>query len=133
MRSLQTELQRVGCYPGATDGEWKGQTRGALTEFARQAKLDLYTEKPSLAALDALRAHRQRVCPIDCGAGKVERDGKCVAATPSPSARHKSTEREPRAVRRTGKEKSGMCWAESPGRGFEFVSCDDPRARQKAF
>lgn len=137
VRSLQTELQRVGCYPGATDGQWKSQTRGALTQFARQAKLDLFTEKPSVAALDAVRAHRNRVCPLECGAGKVERDGNCVATTvpPSPSARPRSTDHEPRAARRTSKEKSskGMCWADTQGRSFEFVSCDDPRARQKAF
>ncbi|NJO23027.1 MAG: hypothetical protein HC868_08825 [Sphingomonadales bacterium] len=137
VRSLQTELQRVGCYPGAADGQWKSQTRGALTQFARQAKLDLYTEKPSVAALDAVRARRNRVCPLDCGAGKVEKDGDCIAKTlpPSPSAKRKSTDHEPRAAHRTGKGKSskGMCWAEGTGRSFEFVSCDDPRARQKAF
>ena len=28
VRSLQTELQRVGCHPGAVDGNWQNQTRG---------------------------------------------------------------------------------------------------------
>ena len=75
----------MGCDPGAVDGKWQSQTRGALTQFARQAKLDLYTEKPSTAALDAVRAHKNRVCPLDCGSGKVEKDGNCVATTPSPA------------------------------------------------
>jgi len=135
VRSLQTELQRVGCNPGTVDGKWQSQTRGALTQFARQAKLDLYTEKPSTAALDAVRAHKNRVCPLDCGAGKVEKDGNCVATTPSPPAKKKYTERPEYDTRRAGKGKSkvGTCWADAPGRGYEFVPCDDPRARQKAF
>lgn len=135
VRSLQTELRRVGCHSGAVDGNWQSQTRGALTQFARQAKLDLYTEKPSVAALDAVREHKNRVCPLDCGAGKVERDGSCVAATPPPSARKKYNDEPRYGTRRAGKEKSkvGTCWAEGPGRGFEFVPCNDSRARQKAF
>lgn len=135
VRSLQTELRRVGCHSGAVDGNWQSQTRGALTQFARQAKLDLYTEKPSVAALDAVKAQKNRVCPLDCGSGKVEKDGNCVATTPSPPAKKKYTDRPDHDTRRAGKEKAkvGTCWAEAPGRGYEFVPCDDPRARQKAF
>lgn len=139
VRSLQTELQRVGCDPGTVDGKWQSRTRNALAEFARLAKLNLYTEKPSPAALEAVRGHKARVCPLVCGAGTVEQDGVCVAkAAPSSSEdkkARKSSDSRPRAERRTGKAKSGSgtCWAEAPGRGFEFVPCDDPRARQKAF
>jgi Caspase domain/Putative peptidoglycan binding domain len=136
IRSLQTELQRVGCDPGEIDGHWKNQTREALTQFARQAKLELYTEKPSPAALDALKAHRDRVCPIQCGAGKVERDGSCVVTTvPTPPAKRKVTHDSDPPPRKTTKGKAGVgtCWAEGSGRGFEFVPCNDPRARQKAF
>jgi hypothetical protein len=137
VRSLQTELQRVGCDPGAVDGKWQSRTRNALTEFAKLAKLDLYTEKPSAAALEAVKGHKSRVCPLVCGAGTIEKDGACVAkaSPPSSSPKHKSSDGQARTERRTGKAKAdkGMCWAEAPGRGFEFVPCDDPRARQKAF
>lgn len=135
VRSLQTELKRVGCEPGAVDGEWASQTRGALTQFARIAKLDLYTERPTPAALDALKMHKSRVCPLDCGSGKVEREGTCVVVAPPPSTKHKSSDGPMRAVRKpAGKGgKEGLCWADAPGRGFEFVPCSDPRARQKAF
>ena len=147
VRSLQTELQRVGCDPGTIDGQWQSKTKGALTRFARLAKLDLYTEKPSPAALDAVRGHKNRVCPLDCGAGKVEHNGNCVAATvPAPPAKKKSTDDSRNTPRRsdrasgntprgTDKAKAGVgtCWAEGAGRGYEFVPCNDPRARQKAF
>lgn len=136
VRSLQTELQRVGCNPGSVDGQWKSQTRGALEQFAQQTKLALYTEKPSLEALDAVKAHKNRVCPLECGAGKMERDGACVVATPPAAAPRSKSARESdrRPSRRTtSKGKDGLCWADNPGRGFEFVPCSDPRARQKAF
>lgn len=136
VRSLQTELQRVGCDPGTVDGKWQSKTRGALTQFARLAKLDLHTEKPSPAALDAVRGHKNRVCPLDCGAGKVERDGNCVATTvPAPPAKKKFTDDSRNTTRRPdrGKADVGTCWAEGTGRTYEFVPCNDPRARQKAF
>ena len=142
VRSLQTELQRVGCHPGAVDGKWQNQTRGALTQFAKQAKLELYTEKPSVAALDAVKAQRNRVCPLECGSGKVEKDGNCVATTaavPPAAAKRRYVDDDddyvPRKANRGNRSKGGvgMCWADGPGRGFEFVPCNDPRARQKAF
>lgn len=133
IRSLQTELRRVGCEPGAVDGHWKSQTRGALTQFAKLTKLDMKTEKPSVAALDAVKRHKERVCPLYCGPGKIEKEGGCVAATaPSPPASRKQGN-EPDAASRKGKAGGGTCWAEAPGRGFEFVPCSDPRARQRAF
>ena len=138
VRSLQTELQRVGCDPGTVDGKWQSKTRGALTHFARLAKLELYTEKPSPAALDAVRGHKNRVCPLDCGAGKIERDGNCVATTvpaPAPPAKKKFTDDSRNTARRPDRGKAGVgtCWAEGAGRSYDFVPCNDPRARQKAF
>jgi hypothetical protein len=136
VRSLQTELRRVGCDPGAVDGKWQSRTREALTDFAQYAKLSLQTEKPSTEALNAVKERTHRVCPLECGSGKTEVDGRCVAKTsPTPSAKHKSTDAPARAARRANKDKSGggTCWADAPGRGFEFVPCSDPRARQKAF
>lgn len=133
VRSLQTELQRVGCDPGAVDGKWQSKTKGALTQFARLAKMELQTEKPSVVALDAVKRHKERVCPLDCGPGKVEKEGSCVAtAGPSPPVSRKRSNK-PGATSRKGKAGGDTCWAEAPGRGFEFVPCSDPRAQQRAF
>jgi hypothetical protein len=136
IRSLQTELQRVGCDPGGVTGEWHPKTRGALTEFARRAKLDLYTEKPSMPALDAVKARKDRICPLTCRAGMVDQDGACVAKAPAaPPAKHKPRANAQRVAPPPGKGKSGVgtCWANTAGRGFEMVPCDDRRAGQKAF
>jgi hypothetical protein len=136
IRSLQTELQRVGCDPGDVTGEWHPKTRSALTEFARRAKLDLYTEKPSMPALDAVKARKDRICPLTCGAGMVEQDGACVAKAPAaPPAKRKSNAHVERARPQPDKGKSGVgtCWADAAGRGFMMVPCDDRRAQQKAY
>ena len=78
-RALQTELQRVGCYQGAVDGAWGGRTKAALEQFASRTTTNLSTDTPSQAALDAVKGRQERVCPLVCGAGTVETDGKCVA------------------------------------------------------
>lgn len=133
VRSLQTELQRVGCDPGAVDGRWQSKTKGALTQFARLAKVELQNGKAERCRARCGEGHKERVCPLDCGPGKVEKEGNCVAmAAPSPPTNRKQSN-EPGATSRKGKAGGGTCWAEAPGRGYEFVPCSDPRARQRAF
>jgi hypothetical protein len=80
-RDLQTELKRVGCDPGTTDGKWGAKARAAFTEFAKRTNspIALGTGEPSLAALEAVVAQKGRICPQVCGRDEVEQDGKCVA------------------------------------------------------
>jgi hypothetical protein len=51
VRSVQTELKRVGCFTGQVDGDWSGLSRRSLEQFNKRAgtKLDA-----KLANLDAL-------------------------------------------------------------------------------
>jgi hypothetical protein len=60
--SLQRELQRVGCYGGAVDGEWDKEPQSALKEFATRSLLALYIDEPTQQALDAVKSQRVRVC-----------------------------------------------------------------------
>jgi uncharacterized caspase-like protein len=78
-RALQTELKRVGCDPGSADGKWGAKAKEALAEFARRTKVVVPTEEPTAAALEALVARSDRVCPLDCEKGEREVKGKCVA------------------------------------------------------
>ena len=39
--AVQTELKRVGCDPGAIDGDWGGRSREALAAFGHFAKVDV--------------------------------------------------------------------------------------------
>lgn len=61
---LQAELKRVGCDPGALDGEWGGKGRAALTRFNTYAKLSLPISEPTLRAVDAIKEKTARVCPV---------------------------------------------------------------------
>jgi len=78
-RALQRELKRVGCYPGEPDGTWAPKTKEALAQFARLLKLDISTDVPSSAALQAVIDKRVRVCPLICGSGERNVNGNCVA------------------------------------------------------
>ncbi|MGH6816418.1 MAG: caspase family protein [Hyphomicrobiaceae bacterium] len=110
VRKLQSELRRVGCYTGRIDGKWGDEGRAALTDFARHSKVSPVGEEPSVVALDAVSSQKDRVCPLECGAGEVEVDGRCVTretrkrpklkskaaavAPPEPPPKRKAVERK---------------------------------------
>ncbi|MEC9343138.1 MAG: caspase family protein, partial [Pseudomonadota bacterium] len=56
VRSIQQELDRVGCDPGGADGLWGRRSRAALGQFSRHGEIDLATLEPTAALLDALKA-----------------------------------------------------------------------------
>jgi hypothetical protein len=134
VRSLQTELKRVGCFEGDVDGKWGPPVKGALIEFTQRAKVEVPTDVPTPAAADAVKGQRGRICPLECGAGRIERDGACVAkTTPERPTRAKAAgeakQRPPAAKAGKG---PGMCWHEDR-RALTLVPCDDPRAGVRAY
>ena len=114
VRSLQTELRRVGCEPGSVDGAWGGRAKAALEQFASRTKAGVPTDRPSQEALDAVKSRQDRVCP-------PERPALPKAAG--------STKRAPAAAPSGDK---GMCWARA-GRASIIVPCSDPRSFTKAY
>ena len=82
VRSLQRELKRVGCDPGALDGRWSDKPRSALREFAKRAKVALAGDDPTKEALDAVSSAKDRVCPLLCKSGETQVDGKCASNPP---------------------------------------------------
>lgn len=131
-RALQSELQRVGCYQGAIDGDWGGQSKAALEQFASRTKANLAADTPSQAALDAVRERQGRICPLVCGPGTVETAGRCVVR---PGGRERGTPKAAgggkRAPAQDSKDK-GMCWG-LDGRVSIIVPCSDPRSFTKAY
>jgi len=120
-RALQTELKRVGCDPGPVDGNWGRKAEEALGEFARQTKVTLAREA-SQEALQAVAGQHTRVCSLICGAGEMERDGKCVAkAAP---ARRKPQVVETTTPKKKKESGSGMCWS-NDRRNMAVVPCGD--------
>jgi hypothetical protein len=100
-RDLQTELKRVGCFNGAVDGAWGEQSRKALKNFARYAKLSITSDEPTSAALDAASAIKARTCPLVCDDDERVLNGRCVA-----KPRRAQREREPaRETRRHAVER----------------------------
>ncbi|HEU0058536.1 MAG TPA: caspase family protein [Hyphomicrobiaceae bacterium] len=123
-RALQTELKRVGCDPGRIDGNWGQKAEEALGEFARQAKVTLSREA-SQEALQAVAGQQNRVCALICGAGEMERDGKCVAkAAPARKKPQVVETTAPRRKKEGGSSGSGMCWS-NDRRNMAVVPCGD--------
>jgi uncharacterized caspase-like protein len=80
-RLLQAHLKRVGCDPGALDGNWTEGSRTALDQFNQHAHAKLDIKIASLEALDAVRGATGRVCPLVCGKGTKLTGDRCVAIT----------------------------------------------------
>lgn len=78
-RSLQQELNRVGCSVGTVDGDWGARSRRALSTYGREAGIRLSSLDPSAEVLEQIRRSSGRVCPLACGANQEERNGRCVA------------------------------------------------------
>jgi hypothetical protein len=86
-RNVQSELRRVGCDPGSTDGKWSGKAKDALREFRRLAKVSLPSDDPTEEALSALKDKQARICPLRCAADQTEVNGKCIAKAKSEPAK----------------------------------------------
>src|SRR5882724_6354514 len=80
-RLLQSELRRVGCKTGETNGEWNASARRALSSFNDNAGTRFDVKLASLDALDAVRAKTGRVCPLDCERGFRADGDRCVKIT----------------------------------------------------
>ena len=60
--AVQTELKRVGCDPGAIDGDWGGRSREALAAFGHFAKIDVGKLAPSPEILEVIKGKAEVVC-----------------------------------------------------------------------
>jgi len=77
IREIKRELRRVGCYSGSLDETWpSGQA--AAQRFLRLSRGAVPATSPTIELLDAIREKSGRVCPLECSARQVERDGRCV-------------------------------------------------------
>jgi hypothetical protein len=83
-RALQFELQRVGCFAGAVNGELDDTTKAAWQRFIKLTSIN----PPDTASPDAINAVRsigKRVCPLVCPPGQHAQGEVCaVDAPPSP-------------------------------------------------
>ena len=112
-RLLQFELQRVGCFTGAVNGEFNAPTRTALKNFAKLASVSVPDEL-TIDTLKTLRGIDKRVCPPACKAGERAEGDRCVAiAKPEPVEKRASAPaapRKPAAGGGGGGGKGGKCF-----------------------
>ncbi|MDA9510129.1 caspase (peptidase) [Bradyrhizobium sp. CCBAU 11386] len=78
---VQSELRRVGCLTGASDGEWNASAQRSLTLFNKHAGTKFDTKLASFDALDALKSKQGRVCPLVCERGFKADGDACVKIT----------------------------------------------------
>lgn len=77
-RNVIAELQRAGCGPENSDGEWNDAARKSLELFNRHAKTK-FEPTPNEQMLAALKERDGRVCPLTCRPGYRVQNNTCVA------------------------------------------------------
>ncbi|MBR0899226.1 caspase family protein [Bradyrhizobium tropiciagri] len=77
VKSVQTELRRVGCLTGAVDGDWNAASQRSLTLFNRYAGTKLEIKTASVDTLDAIKLKQARVCPLVCERGYKADGDRC--------------------------------------------------------
>lgn len=87
IRSMQSELRRIGCDAGTPDGKWGPKSRAALSSYAKHASVDLTSLEPTFSLLDQLEKQDGRVCPLVCKVTEVESNGQCQRKTCSSGQR----------------------------------------------
>jgi hypothetical protein len=116
VQGIKRELKRLGCYTGRIDDDWAtSETKSSLNRFAKYANLAAEPKNPDVEFLDLVRSTPGRVCPLECGAQKIERDGQCVAREKQPakpSARPtEAKEIAPSATRSATVTRADQAWA----------------------
>jgi hypothetical protein len=78
VRSIQSELNRIGCVAGSPDGKWGPKARRALANFSRHGAVRYSSNSPTQDLLDDLRSKPGRVCPLVCGSRYNAVGKRCV-------------------------------------------------------
>jgi uncharacterized caspase-like protein len=73
----QKELVRLGCLSAKADGNWGSGSEKALKDYAGRQGIRLASLAPAADVLDRLKATTVRVCPLVCGKGLEEKNGRC--------------------------------------------------------
>jgi Caspase domain len=76
-KSVQSELRRVGCLTGNTDGDWNATSQRSLTLFNRYAGTKLDAKVADADTLDAIKLKSARVCPLVCERGYKADGDRC--------------------------------------------------------
>ena len=95
-KEIQTKLKDFSCYGGKIDASWGSGTRSGVERFNTLASLDLNSEAPEQATLDALKAWQGGHCPVEEIAR--EEPGPATPTIVKPHPRAKQVGNGPRYV-----------------------------------
>jgi hypothetical protein len=90
-RSLQFELQRVGCFKGDVNGEFNDETKAAWSQFVKLTSVSI-PNAVTTDAINAVRSINKRVCPLTCRGGEHAEGDLCVANPPPKPPPRKAAE-----------------------------------------
>jgi serine/threonine protein kinase len=93
-KNVIAELQRAGCGPDKSEGDWDDAARKSLDLYNRHAKTKLDGE-PNEELLHALKERDGRVCPLVCARGFVARNNACVAIPQQVQQRPQQQQQQP--------------------------------------
>jgi hypothetical protein len=143
VKSMQTELRRVGCLRADADGQWNAASQRSMTLFNRYAGTKFDVKLASTDALDAIKLKPSRVCPLLCEHGfkpDGERCSKIVCADGSflnddnecerrrpktPAARRDDSNRSERAARERPRPEAAPARPQASGQ----IVCDQGGCR----
>ena len=79
VRTLQSELQRVGCYDREINGLWTTSSRMAMQTFLQRVNAALPIDEPDAVLLSLVQAHKGTVCGTSCPPGQAfTPPGQCM-------------------------------------------------------
>ena len=81
VKSVQSELRRVGCLTAQADGEWNTASQRSMALFNRHAGTKFDVKLASTDALDAIKLKPSRVCPLLCEHGSKADGNSCTKIT----------------------------------------------------
>jgi uncharacterized caspase-like protein len=143
VKSMQTELRRVGCLTADADGQWSAATQRSMALFNRYAGTKFDVKLASTDALDTIKSKPSRVCPLVCAHGfrtDGERCSKIVCAGGSflnddnecekrraktPAARRDDSSRPERAARERPRRDAAPARPQASGQ----IVCDQGGCR----
>jgi hypothetical protein len=121
IRSVQRELERVGCFKGKIDEKWGSPaTAEAVRKFSRYARVEV-PDLPSPDFLKAIKERDGRVCPLTCGPRQILRNGACVAAPKPKPEPKKLVSRKPASA--PARAETSRARAPRPAQGGRSGGC----------
>jgi Caspase domain len=132
VRSAQTQLARLGCRSGKVDGVLDGTTKSALGRYLSIKGQSSSDSSVTEGLVSELTKQTDRVCPLECTAGKIAKGEICVAlakpSAPATASGRKNDDEDDRPVRKNPAKRQAEREAPRQSR----PAPEAPRARQQA-